>query len=122
MELLPRDDAKAAAAFESMVTVLHHSRCMNCHSRGDFPPTKRAAQSAVVSFALPSHCRAGNAGCLSGQGREGEPDGIGFAKFQPSFSTSWLGPLRVSPAIRVVPFCTFVPTRRKEDSRQVIER
>jgi hypothetical protein len=33
----PRDDAGAAAAFESMLPVLHHPRCMNCHSRGDFP-------------------------------------------------------------------------------------
>lgn len=33
----PRDDAAAAAAFESIVPVLHHPRCMNCHSRGDFP-------------------------------------------------------------------------------------
>src|ERR1035437_5842160 len=32
-----RDDAAAASAFESMVTVLHHPRCMNCHSSGDFP-------------------------------------------------------------------------------------
>jgi hypothetical protein len=31
------DDAGAAAAFESMVAVLHHPRCMNCHSSGDFP-------------------------------------------------------------------------------------
>jgi hypothetical protein len=31
------DDAGAAAAFEAMVGVLHHPRCMNCHSRGDFP-------------------------------------------------------------------------------------
>jgi hypothetical protein len=31
------DDAGAADAFESMVTVLHHPRCMNCHSKGDFP-------------------------------------------------------------------------------------
>jgi len=31
------DDAGAAAAFESMVAVLHHPRCMNCHSTGDFP-------------------------------------------------------------------------------------
>jgi hypothetical protein len=31
------DDAGAAEAFESMVTVLHHPRCMNCHSKGDFP-------------------------------------------------------------------------------------
>jgi hypothetical protein len=33
----PRDDAASAAAFESLVPVLHHPRCMNCHSRGDFP-------------------------------------------------------------------------------------
>ena len=33
----PRDDAAAAAAFESIITVLHHPRCLNCHSRGDFP-------------------------------------------------------------------------------------
>lgn len=33
----PRDDAAAAAAFQSIVPVLHHPRCMNCHSRGDFP-------------------------------------------------------------------------------------
>lgn len=32
-----RDDAAAAAAFESIIPVLHHPRCMNCHSRGDFP-------------------------------------------------------------------------------------
>jgi hypothetical protein len=32
-----RDDAKAASAFESIVLVLHHPRCMNCHSTGDFP-------------------------------------------------------------------------------------
>ena len=31
------DAAIAAAAFEAMVPVLHHPRCMNCHSRGDFP-------------------------------------------------------------------------------------
>jgi hypothetical protein len=31
------DAAEAASAFESMVPVLHHPRCMNCHSRGDFP-------------------------------------------------------------------------------------
>jgi hypothetical protein len=35
--LASRDDAAAASAFESMVTVLHHPRCMNCHSSGDFP-------------------------------------------------------------------------------------
>lgn len=27
----------SAAAFEAMVPVLRHPRCMNCHSRGDFP-------------------------------------------------------------------------------------
>lgn len=32
-----RDAAASAAAFESMVKVLHHPRCMNCHSQGDFP-------------------------------------------------------------------------------------
>lgn len=29
--------AAASAAFLAMVPVLHHPRCMNCHSRGDFP-------------------------------------------------------------------------------------
>jgi hypothetical protein len=28
---------QAVAAFEAMVPVLRHPRCMNCHSRGDFP-------------------------------------------------------------------------------------
>jgi len=32
-----RDEAAAAAAFEAMVPVLRHRRCMNCHSSGDFP-------------------------------------------------------------------------------------
>jgi len=32
-----RDDAAAAAAFEALIPVLHHPRCMNCHSTGDFP-------------------------------------------------------------------------------------
>jgi hypothetical protein len=32
-----RDDAGAAAAFEAIVPVLRHPRCMNCHSTGDFP-------------------------------------------------------------------------------------
>lgn len=32
-----RDRETAAAAFEAMVPVLHHPRCMNCHSSGDFP-------------------------------------------------------------------------------------
>jgi cytochrome c5 len=31
------DDAAAAAAFEAIVPVLRHPRCMNCHSNGDFP-------------------------------------------------------------------------------------
>lgn len=31
------DDAAAAAAFELIVPVLHHPRCMNCHSTGDYP-------------------------------------------------------------------------------------
>ena len=31
------DDAKAASAFKSIVPVLRHPRCMNCHSSGDFP-------------------------------------------------------------------------------------
>src|SRR5260370_8477368 len=30
-------DAAAAAAFEDIVPVLRHPRCMNCHSTGDFP-------------------------------------------------------------------------------------
>src|ERR1700744_3531725 len=34
---LMRDDATAASAFEAMIPVLHHPRCMNCHSTGDFP-------------------------------------------------------------------------------------
>ncbi len=32
-----RDDRAAAAAFEAIVPVLRSPRCMNCHSRGDFP-------------------------------------------------------------------------------------
>jgi hypothetical protein len=32
-----REDAAAVAAFESIIPVLHHPRCMNCHSTGDFP-------------------------------------------------------------------------------------
>lgn len=32
-----RDDAAAARAFEAIIPVLHHPRCMNCHSNGDFP-------------------------------------------------------------------------------------
>lgn len=36
-ETTRRDDAAAAADFESFVPVLHHPRCMNCHSTGDYP-------------------------------------------------------------------------------------
>jgi hypothetical protein len=32
-----RDDAAAARAFEAIVPVLRHPRCINCHSQGDFP-------------------------------------------------------------------------------------
>jgi hypothetical protein len=32
-----RDDVASAAAFEAIVPVLRHPRCMNCHSTGDFP-------------------------------------------------------------------------------------
>jgi hypothetical protein len=32
-----RNGGKAVAAFESMIPVLRHPRCMNCHSSGDFP-------------------------------------------------------------------------------------
>jgi hypothetical protein len=31
------DASAAARAFEEMAAVLHHPRCMNCHSKGDFP-------------------------------------------------------------------------------------
>lgn len=31
------DDFGAAAAFEAIVPVLRHPRCMNCHSKGDYP-------------------------------------------------------------------------------------
>ena len=33
----PVRDRAAAAAFEDIVPVLRHPRCMNCHSAGDFP-------------------------------------------------------------------------------------
>jgi hypothetical protein len=33
----PRGDASAASAFLAIVPVLRHPRCMNCHSKGDFP-------------------------------------------------------------------------------------
>lgn len=36
-DVVSRDDAGAIAAFEAIVPVLHHPRCMNCHSSGDFP-------------------------------------------------------------------------------------
>lgn len=32
-----RDGAASAAAFEVVIPVLRHPRCMNCHSSGDFP-------------------------------------------------------------------------------------
>jgi hypothetical protein len=35
-QVASRDDV-AAAAFEAIVPVLRHPRCMNCHSIGDFP-------------------------------------------------------------------------------------
>jgi hypothetical protein len=31
------DDTEAVRAFESIVPVLRHPRCINCHSQGDFP-------------------------------------------------------------------------------------
>lgn len=31
------DEVGAAAAFEAIVPVLRHPRCMNCHSKGDYP-------------------------------------------------------------------------------------
>jgi len=35
--LVQRDDAKAKAAFTSIIPVLKHPRCLNCHATGDFP-------------------------------------------------------------------------------------
>jgi hypothetical protein len=32
-----RDDSAAVRSFQAIMPVLHHPRCMNCHSRGDFP-------------------------------------------------------------------------------------
>jgi len=32
-----KDDAKARAAFLSIIPVLKHPRCLNCHATGDFP-------------------------------------------------------------------------------------
>jgi hypothetical protein len=36
-QVASRDDVASAAAFEAIVPVLRHPRCMNCHSTGDFP-------------------------------------------------------------------------------------
>ena len=35
--VVQRDDARAQAAFESIMPVLRHPRCFNCHANGDFP-------------------------------------------------------------------------------------
>src|SRR5436309_1723884 len=35
--LIQRDDPRAQAAFLSIVPVLRHPRCFNCHANGDFP-------------------------------------------------------------------------------------
>ena len=35
--VVQRDDARAQAAFLSVVPVLKHPRCLNCHATGDFP-------------------------------------------------------------------------------------
>jgi hypothetical protein len=35
--VVQRDDARARAAFLSIVPVLKHPRCLNCHANGDFP-------------------------------------------------------------------------------------
>ncbi len=37
MTTAQRDDAAAISAFEAIVPVLRHPRCMNCHSKGDYP-------------------------------------------------------------------------------------
>jgi hypothetical protein len=34
---MQRRDVAAARAFEAFIPVLHHPRCMNCHSAGDYP-------------------------------------------------------------------------------------
>jgi hypothetical protein len=34
---MQRRNAAAANAFEAIIPVLHHPRCMNCHSTGDYP-------------------------------------------------------------------------------------
>jgi hypothetical protein len=33
----PRNHLATARAFEAILPVLRHARCMNCHSKGDFP-------------------------------------------------------------------------------------
>jgi hypothetical protein len=38
---LLRDENVSAAAFESIVPVLRHPRCINCDSHGDSPQTRR---------------------------------------------------------------------------------
>lgn len=35
--VVQRDDARARAAFLSIIPVLKHPRCLNCHANGDFP-------------------------------------------------------------------------------------
>jgi len=35
--VMQRDDARARTAFMSIVPVLKHPRCLNCHANGDFP-------------------------------------------------------------------------------------
>jgi hypothetical protein len=35
--VIQRDDARARTAFMSIVPVLKHPRCLNCHANGDFP-------------------------------------------------------------------------------------
>jgi mono/diheme cytochrome c family protein len=37
MTRIPKEDAAAAEAFEAIVPVLRHPRCINCHSKGDAP-------------------------------------------------------------------------------------
>ncbi|MFS8085632.1 MAG: hypothetical protein ACMG6H_08385, partial [Acidobacteriota bacterium] len=32
-----KDDAKARELFTSIIPVLKHPRCLNCHANGDFP-------------------------------------------------------------------------------------
>jgi hypothetical protein len=37
MPTLQRDDARARELFTSIIPVLKHPRCLNCHANGDFP-------------------------------------------------------------------------------------